>query len=254
MVQVVSKPSEDDVSSADDSEPTLPSHGHKSDNGVDESGQASVYVYKRENENAADILQPLISQDPRQFRLSGHRMQEVMMMDRTLNEHGRAEIITDSYRYGRDVVNIIMSVSRRLTHFCVSSIRVCVRRAMRWAGMGFTVSVGPPSGGSGEPSGSVIDKKKAEAEAAAKKKNLELLKSDPPRPFVSGHVAYSLASEVIGLLHCLLTAPGAAEVWSNAIKEVHRQSWVAVDGSGDVSSSLSRCSRAFSRYQRSPQN
>ena len=34
----------------------------------DESGQASVYVYKRENESAAEILQPLISQDSRQFR------------------------------------------------------------------------------------------------------------------------------------------------------------------------------------------
>ena len=33
-----------------------------------ESGQASVYVYKRENENAADILHPLISQDHRQFK------------------------------------------------------------------------------------------------------------------------------------------------------------------------------------------
>ncbi len=104
--------------------------------------------------------------------------------------------------------------------FSVFLRRVCVRRALRWASMGFTVSVGPPTGPSGEPSGNVIDKKKAEAEAAAKKRNLELLKSDPPRPFVSGHVAYSLASEVIGLLHSLLTAPGAAEVWSNAIKEV----------------------------------
>lgn len=34
----------------------------------DESGHASVYVYKRENESAAEILQPLISQDSRQFR------------------------------------------------------------------------------------------------------------------------------------------------------------------------------------------
>lgn len=48
--------------------------------------------------------------------------------------------------------------------------------------MGFVVSIGSPSlGGSGEPSGSTIDKKKAKAEAAAKKKNIELLKRDPPR-------------------------------------------------------------------------
>ena len=42
------------------------------------------------------------------------------------------------------------------------------------------------------------------------------------RPFLSGQVAYSLASEVIGLLHGLVTVPGAAEVWSTAIREVNR--------------------------------
>ena len=47
--------------------------------------------------------------------------------------------------------------------------------------MGFVVSIGSPSGGTGEPSGTTVDKKKAKAEAAAKKKNLELLKTDPPR-------------------------------------------------------------------------
>ena len=59
--------------------------------------------------------------------------------------------------------------------------RSCQRRVLRWASMGFVVSVGPPSGATGEPSGSTVDKKKAKAEAAAKKKNLELLKTDPPR-------------------------------------------------------------------------
>lgn len=33
-----------------------------------ESGQASVYLYRRDGESAAEILQPLISQDPRHFR------------------------------------------------------------------------------------------------------------------------------------------------------------------------------------------
>ena len=68
------------------------------DNEADESGQASVYVHKRSNESSAEILQPLISQDPRQFRLSGHRMQEVMHIDRALTEQGKAEVFTDSYR------------------------------------------------------------------------------------------------------------------------------------------------------------
>ena len=162
----------------------------------DENGQASVYIYKRENENAAEILQPLMGLDPRHGR-SGHRAQEGLAakMDRELSEHGRAEILTDTYR-------------------------VCVRRALRLSSLGLVVSVGAPSGGVEEVPGGVVDKRRAQSEAAAKKKNLQLIKSDPPRPFVSGHVAYSLAGEVIGLLHNLLTEPRAAEVWGSAIKKV----------------------------------
>jgi E3 ubiquitin-protein ligase HECTD4 len=171
---------------------------------ADESGQASVYIYKRSHETSAEILQPLISQDSRQLRLAGPRMQEVMLIDRALSEHGRAEMFTDNYRS-------------------------CQRRALRWASMGFVVSIESPSGGSsGEEPGTTVDKKKAKAEAAAKKKNLELLKRDPPRPFLSGQVAYSLASEVIGLLHGLVTVPGAAEVWSTAIREALLKSLCSV--------------------------
>lgn len=65
---------------------------------LDETGQASVYVYKRPNESSAEILQPLISQDSRQLRLSGSRMQEVMQIDRSLSESGKAEVFTDNYR------------------------------------------------------------------------------------------------------------------------------------------------------------
>lgn len=127
-----------------------------------------------------------------------------MQIDHALTEHGKAELVTDSYR-------------------------ACVRRAVRWATMGFTVSVEPPSeGAAGEPPGNVVDKKKAHSENSAKKKNQELLKTDPPRPFLSGHVAYSLASEVIRLLHGLLTEPGAAEVWGTAIKDSLLQSLMSI--------------------------
>ena len=122
-------------------------------------------------------------------------MQEVMQMDRALTETGKAEVVTDTYRS-------------------------CLRHALRWANSGFTVSVEPPSDGSNsEPTSAGTDKKKLQAEAAAKKKNLELLKTDPPRPFLSGQVAYSLASEIIGLIFELLTESGAAEVWGTAIKD-----------------------------------
>lgn len=125
-------------------------------------------------------------------------------MDRALTEHGKAEVVTDTYR-------------------------ACIRRALRWANMGFTVSVEPPSEGSGgEPTIAGTDKKRGQAEAAAKKKNQELLKTDPPRPFLSGQVAYSLASEIIGLLHGLLTEPGAAEVWGTAIKDAFLHSLLSI--------------------------
>ncbi len=58
----------DDSGSLEEAEHLSQGPTHKEDEFEQESGQASVYVYKRENENAADILQPLISQDPRQFR------------------------------------------------------------------------------------------------------------------------------------------------------------------------------------------
>ncbi len=103
----------------------------------------------------------------------------------------------------------------------MDSYRSCIRHALRWASMGSTVSVESPSEAIGaEPtSGAATDKKRAHAEAAAKKKNQELFKSDPPRPFLNGQVAYSLASEVIGLIHGLLTESSAAEVWGTAIKD-----------------------------------
>ena len=91
---------------------------------VDETGQASVYIYKRASETSADVLQPLASQDSRQLRLTGPRMQEVVLIDRALSNHGRAEVFTDTYRWvwltyvsmgvahvGRRVASVCGSVS-----------------------------------------------------------------------------------------------------------------------------------------------
>ena len=60
------------AAAADSSEPVSETEPHilvKVEPGEhDENGQASVFVYKRDHESAAEILQQLISQDPRQFR------------------------------------------------------------------------------------------------------------------------------------------------------------------------------------------
>ena len=62
--------------------------------------------------------------------------------------------------------------------------------------------------------------KKAKAETSCKKKNMELLKTDPPRPFLSSTVAYSLALEILGLLNGLLVDQDSVQVWRNTIEDV----------------------------------
>ncbi len=65
---------------------------------MDETGQASVFIHRREGETAAEVLEPLVAQDPRQLRLGGTRMRDVASIDRALSEHGKAELFTDTYR------------------------------------------------------------------------------------------------------------------------------------------------------------
>ena len=79
---------------------------------------------------------------------------------------------------------------------------------------------------------------------------LELLKTDPPRPFLSGMVAYSLASEIIGLLNGLLAEEEAVLVWRDAISAVLDTSLTSIpsliprlaDYCCEVHSSITSCS------------
>lgn len=50
-------------------------------------------------------------------------------------------------------------------------------------------------------------------------------RTDPVRPFISGHVANSMAAEVIALLHSLLMAPesNAAQIWTTTAEKVSKQ-------------------------------
>jgi len=49
-------------------------------------------------------------------------------------------------------------------------------------------------------------------------------RTDPVRPFISGHVANNMAAEVIALLHGLLTAPqsNTAQSWAEAVQRVRQ--------------------------------
>lgn len=52
-----------------------------------------------------------------------------------------------------------------------------------------------------------------------------LNRTDPVRPFISGHVANSMAAEVIALLHSLLMAPesNAAQIWTTTAEKVSQR-------------------------------
>lgn len=54
---------------------------------------------------------------------------------------------------------------------------------------------------------------------------LSQIRTDPVRPFISGHVANSMAAEVIALLHSLLMAPesNAAQIWTTTAEKVSRR-------------------------------
>lgn len=54
---------------------------------------------------------------------------------------------------------------------------------------------------------------------------IQFFRTDPIRPFISGHVANNMAAEVIALLHGLLSAPEThtAQSWSEAVQRVRKQ-------------------------------
>ena len=189
LSQPVTKLPAEDGSSNEENVPSLPS---QSTDESEENGQASVYIHRRQDENAGELLQLLLNRDPRLSSLN---------IDTILANEGKAEMYTDTYKS-------------------------CFRRAVRWANMGFLVSIETPVGGTSSrgPSGTESDVKKAKAESTCKLKNIELLKTNPPRPFLSGTVAYSLAGEIIGLLNGLLADPDAAQVWKKAIQNVLKTS------------------------------
>ncbi|XP_071946536.1 probable E3 ubiquitin-protein ligase HECTD4 isoform X2 [Antedon mediterranea] len=159
-------------------------------------GQLSIFVHKRADQTSHEVIQPLISADGRPFRLgSGPNMERVVRMDQELNRNGKTEVLTDE-------------------------ARVAMRRAARWAQCGLVLSSCPPVENTATDAGR--EKKKVNSESVCKERNTELARTDPVRPFISGHVANSMAAEVIALLHGLLTAPesAAAQIWASAVERV----------------------------------
>ncbi|XP_053376531.1 probable E3 ubiquitin-protein ligase HECTD4 [Mercenaria mercenaria] len=166
---------------------------------VIQNGRLSVFVHKREDQFSHEIIQPLLSSESRPFKLgAGANVDKVVRLDREMTKSNKAEVVTE------DALSAL-------------------RKAAKWAQMGLVVSTGAPVD---SPPAEVTsgDKKKTEKEVICRDKNAELARTDPVRPFISGHVANSMAAEVIELLHSLLNSANhhsaSEKSWADAVQRV----------------------------------
>ncbi|XP_070242159.1 probable E3 ubiquitin-protein ligase HECTD4 isoform X6 [Bos mutus] len=199
-------------------------------------GKLSIFIHKREDQSSHEVLQPLLSSsEGRPFRLgTGANMEKVVKMDRDMTKGGCCEVITEE-------------------------AAAALRKATKWAQSGLIVSVGPPveslnpEAVSGLSTG---DKKKTAQTSICRERNSELARTDPVRPFISGHVANSMAAEVIALLHSLLMAPesNAAQIWTTTAEKVLSRALMYIPQLGKYAESIlengSSSGRKLAKLQR----
>ncbi|XP_037231527.1 probable E3 ubiquitin-protein ligase HECTD4 isoform X6 [Falco rusticolus] len=199
-------------------------------------GKLSIFIHKREDQSSHEVLQPLLSSsEGRPFRLgTGANMEKVVKMDRDMTKSGCCEVITEE-------------------------AAAALRKATKWAQSGLIVSVGPPietinpEATSGLSTG---DKKKTAQTSICRERNSELARTDPVRPFISGHVANSMAAEVIALLHSLLMAPesNAAQIWTTTAEKVLSRALMYIPQLGKYAESIlengSSSGRKLAKLQR----
>ncbi|KAK7934210.1 hypothetical protein WMY93_005106 [Mugilogobius chulae] len=183
-------------------------------------GKLSIFIHKREDQSSHEVLQPLLSSsEGRPFRLgTGANMEKVVKMDRDMTKCGCCEVVTEE-------------------------ASAALRKANKWAQSGLIVSVGPPVEALAQESTGGInsgDKKKTAQTAVCRDRNADLARSDPVRPFISGHVANSMAAEVIALLHSLLTAPesNTAQIWTSTAEKVLSRALMFIPQLGKYAESI----------------
>ncbi|PFX24720.1 putative E3 ubiquitin-protein ligase HECTD4 [Stylophora pistillata] len=159
-----------------------------------------LYVHKRDDQPAHEVVQKFLSTSSMGFIFivgQGSELERAVKLDQELTEFGRGVLLTDT-------------------------LSACLKKAAEWAQTGLVVSVGPaallergggqrkPSEGSGDP------------ERVCKARNSRLSRTETSRPFMSGQVAHSMASEVISLLHSLLThsTSETAKIWASSVRDV----------------------------------
>ncbi|XP_054852988.1 probable E3 ubiquitin-protein ligase HECTD4 isoform X3 [Eublepharis macularius] len=199
-------------------------------------GKLSIFIHKREDQSSHEVLQPLLSSsEGRPFRLgTGANMEKVVKMDRDMTKSGSCEVITEE-------------------------AAAALRKATKWAQSGLIVSVGPPVETVNPESSSGLstgDKKKTAQTSICRERNSELARTDPVRPFISGHVANSMAAEVIALLHSLLMAPesNAAQIWTTTAEKVLSRALMYIPQLGKYAESIlengSSSGRKLAKLQR----
>uniref|UniRef100_A0A4X1TE50 HECT domain-containing protein n=1 Tax=Sus scrofa TaxID=9823 RepID=A0A4X1TE50_PIG len=199
-------------------------------------GKLSIFIHKREDQSSHEVLQPLLSSsEGRPFRLgTGANMEKVVKMDRDMTKGGCCEVITEE-------------------------AAAALRKATKWAQSGLIVSVGPPVESISPETVSGLstgDKKKTAQTSICRERNSELARTDPVRPFISGHVANSMAAEVIALLHSLLMAPesNAAQIWTTTAEKVLSRALMYIPQLGKYAESIlengSSSGRKLAKLQR----
>ncbi|KAH0502250.1 putative E3 ubiquitin-protein ligase HECTD4 [Microtus ochrogaster] len=199
-------------------------------------GKLSIFIHKREDQSSHEVLQPLLSSsEGRPFRLgTGANMEKVVKMDRDMTKGGCCEVITEE-------------------------ASAALRKATKWAQSGLIVSVGPPVESINPETVSGLstgDKKKTAQTSICRERNSELARTDPVRPFISGHVANSMAAEVIALLHSLLMAPesNAAQIWTTTAEKVLSRALMYIPQLGKYAESIlengSSSGRKLAKLQR----
>ncbi|XP_047684314.1 probable E3 ubiquitin-protein ligase HECTD4 isoform X5 [Prionailurus viverrinus] len=199
-------------------------------------GKLSIFIHKREDQSSHEVLQPLLSSsEGRPFRLgTGANMEKVVKMDRDMTKGGCCEVITEE-------------------------AAAALRKATKWAQSGLIVSVGPPVESINPETVSGLstgDKKKTAQTSICRERNSELARTDPVRPFISGHVANSMAAEVIALLHSLLMAPesNAAQIWTTTAEKVLSRALMYIPQLGKYAESIlengSSSGRKLAKLQR----
>lgn len=152
-------------------------------------GRLSVSIHKRDDQTSHDIIQPLLSNADNHPYI-GNNAEKLGSLDQELTKHNRMELLTDE-------------------------ALPAIEKAVKWTQDGHLVSLSFPTKKSMDQS----HRKKSSADTLCREKNVELLKRDPIRPFISGHVANSMALEVISLLRALLINT-SNQTWAKSVNTV----------------------------------